>query len=54
MSEDVLKKANENKEHTEQPENPHSFKYGEYEINMKFAENNKTLENCLINCFKHL
>lgn len=54
MNEDVLKKDNEDKEHTEQAKNPYSFEFGEYEVNVKFSETGKTLEDCLLNCMKSI
>ena len=42
------------KEFIEQIKNPYSFKCGEYEVNVEFAETNKKLKDCLSNCIESI
>ena len=42
------------KDFIKQIKNPYSFKCGAYEVNIKFAETDKKLEDCLSNCIETL
>ena len=42
------------KDFIEQIKNPYSFKCGEYEVNVEFAETNKKLKDCLSNCIESI